>query len=415
MRAERHHPRRQADSRTSSQTDSTSPEPPRSRQPSATARPRSRRRISARLRLALSYSFFLVAAGFAILFGIYLVLRYVPNYPLTAANPSDTGFIATRSEILGALVGMSGVILILLALVGLGGGWLLAGWILRPLQQINTAAHIAATGRLDHRIRLTGRNDEFRQLADSFDVMLGRLHDAFATQERFAANASHELRTPLAVTATLLDVARDNPESQDYPTLLERLSITNSRAIGLTEALLRLSDVSATTAAFEPVDLAEVVESVVTENLPEAELKRVTIAASLQRAPVDGDPELLRQLAANLVQNSIRHNRELGVVSVSVARDAAGSAVLRIENDGEIYLPAVVAELSEPFLRSAGRVTERGRPSGYGLGLALVTRIVDVHGGGFSIAARPHGGLTVEVTLPAGGWAERALAPSSTG
>ena len=80
------------------------------------------------------------------------------------------------------MVKLSGAILAALAVIGLAGGWLLAGWILRPLQDINAAARIAATGRLDHRIRLSGRSDEFKQLADNFDDMLGRLDEALAAR-----------------------------------------------------------------------------------------------------------------------------------------------------------------------------------------------------------------------------------------
>ena len=69
----------------------------------------------------------------------------------------------------------------------------------------------AAAGSLSHRIELEGRNDEFRELADAFDGMLARLEAHVAEQQRFAANASHELRTPLAITQTLLDVARKDP------------------------------------------------------------------------------------------------------------------------------------------------------------------------------------------------------------
>ncbi len=83
---------------------------------------------------------------------------------------------------------------------------------LAPLTRITEATRIAATGSLSHRIRLEGRTDEFRELADGFDTMLARLEAQVAEQQRFAANASHELRTPLAITQTLLDVARKDPD-----------------------------------------------------------------------------------------------------------------------------------------------------------------------------------------------------------
>ena len=90
---------------------------------------------------------------------------------------------------------------------------------LTPLIRITNATRMAANGSLSHRIRLPGRSDEFRELADTFDAMLARLEAHVAEQQRFAANASHELRTPLAITQTLLDVARNDPD-QDRDELM---------------------------------------------------------------------------------------------------------------------------------------------------------------------------------------------------
>lgn len=371
--------------------------------------------MSARLRLALSYAAFLVAAGVVLLFGIYIVFRYVPNYPLTQPSPAEStsytapsrepedrgSSVASRREILESLIKTSGIILLALAVIGIIGGWILAGWILRPLQRINAAAQIAATGRLDHRIRLAGRNDEFRQLADTFDHMLDRLHDAFSSQERFAANASHELRTPLAVSATLLDVARRNPDQQDYTTLIERLSITNARAIGLTEALLRLADANGITATSEPVDLATIAHNAISQCHTEAERYGVTVESRLGAAPGIGDATLLEQLMTNLIQNAIRHNHSPGYAHVMTTFDPQRSTVtLRVENTGDLYTPDQAARLSEPFLRGSGRVTQPGRKKGYGLGLALVSRITAIHNGSLTVTPRNAGGLVVIVTLP---------------
>src|SRR3712207_9161253 len=92
------------------------------------------------------------------------------------------------------------------------------------------ATRMAAKGSLSHRIQLPGRSDEFRELADSFDAMLARLEAHVAEQRRFAANASHELRTPLAITQTLLDVARKDP-NHDTADLVERLR-SEERRVG---------------------------------------------------------------------------------------------------------------------------------------------------------------------------------------
>lgn len=363
-------------------------------------------RVSARLRLTASYALFLVVAGGVLLVGIYIVLRYVPNYPLAPASltelrqPGAPQF-ASRAEVLGALVRVSGIILTVLAIVGIGGGWILAGWILRPLQRINEAAQIAATGRLDHRIRLAGRNDEFRQLADTFDLMLDRLHDAFTVQQRFAANASHELRTPLTINATLLDVARRNPDEQDYETLIERLRITNARAIGLTEALLRLADANSITANAEPTDLSEIAGDAIGESALEAEQRRVRLEAHLDPAPTVGDATLIRQLMANLIQNAIRHNSSPGYAWITTEHDHLRSQVtFRVENTGRQYTSEQVARFCEPFLRGEGRIRQSDHVKGYGLGLALASRIIAVHGGSLSLTPRTEGGLVVIATFP---------------
>ena len=359
--------------------------------------------MSARLRLTLSYAAFLVFAGAATLLGVYLVLRYVPDYPLTAANPGDSAAVASRQEILEAVVGASAVILGGLAILGLGGGWVLAGWILRPLEEINAAARIAATGRLDHRIRLRGRGDEFEELADNFDHMLERLHDAFLSQERFAANAAHELRTPLAVTATMLEVARADPDGRNDRELLERLWVTNRRAIELTEALLRLSDANAVTAVAAPTDLAALARAAVEDLEAEAAVRRIGLVTTFEPAPLSGDPALLSQLIANLVQNAIRHNHPDGDAWIETGSDVAGAtSSLRVENTGPTYSPEAAARLVEPFLRGAGRVSEGEDVRGHGLGLALVARIAAVHGGRLTVIPRDGGGLIVTVTFPFG-------------
>src|SRR4030095_12754975 len=144
------------------------------------------------------------------------------------------------SFLLRAFAPAAAIVLAFLLVFGLLGGWILAGRMLAPLTRITGATRMAATGSLAHRIQLEGRNDEFRELADAFDSMLARLEAQVAEQQRFAANASHQLRTPLAVTQTLLDVARNDP-NRDSGELVERLRAVNARAIELTEALLLLS------------------------------------------------------------------------------------------------------------------------------------------------------------------------------
>ena len=176
--------------------------------------------LSVRLKLALSYAGFLVVAGAALLVVAWVVL--LRDLPDVGVLPG--GAVLMRSVLERNLAVLAGVVLVFLLAFGLLGGWLLAGRMLAPLTRLTDAARLAATGSLSHRIHLEGREDEFRELADAFDLMLARLEAHDAEQQRFAANASHELRTPLAITQTLLDVAQNDPD-KDTGALVERLQV----------------------------------------------------------------------------------------------------------------------------------------------------------------------------------------------
>jgi two-component system sensor histidine kinase VanS len=285
-----------------------------------------------------------------------------------------------------------------LLVFGLVGGWLLAGRMLAPLVRITDATRTAANGSLSHRIRLEGRSDEFRELADAFDAMLARLDAHVAEQRRFAANASHELRTPLAITQTLLDVARNDP-SRDNGELVDRLHAVNTRAIDLTEALLLLSRADQRSFAPEHVDMSLIAEEAAETLLPLAERRGLTIETSGDMTPTIGSRALLLQLTTNLLHNAIVHNLpEQGTVWVTTGVYPE-TVVLTVENTGEKLTPQLAATLAEPFLRGTKRI--RTDHAGVGLGLAIVKSITEAHDGTLTLTPRSAGGLRVTVQLPA--------------
>jgi two-component system sensor histidine kinase VanS len=290
------------------------------------------------------------------------------------------------------------IVMAFLLVFGLVGGWLLAGRMLAPLTRITDATREAANGSLSHRIELEGRQDEFRELADSFDSMLARLEAHVAEQQRFAANASHELRTPLAITQTLLDAARNDP-NRDNGELDDRLRAVNTRAIDLTEALLLLSRADQRSFTRKRVDLSLIAEEATETLFPLAESRGLAIETSGDPAAAIGSHALLLQLTTNLVQNAIIHNLpEQGAVWVTTSAQAK-SAVLTVENTGEELNPQVVATLAEPFQRGARRI--RTDHAGVGLGLAIVKSITQAHDGSLTLTPRAAGGLRVTVQLPA--------------
>jgi two-component system, OmpR family, sensor histidine kinase VanS len=352
---------------------------------------------SARLKLTLSYAGFLMVAGVLLLAVVWVfLLRYVPvrqNVMVGIRAP----FNPTRSDLLDAFAPKAAIALGILLVFGLVGGWLLAGQMLTPLARITDATRLAATGSLTHRIRLPGRRDEFRELADAFDTMLAQLEAQVAEQQRFAANASHELRTPLAVTQTLLDVARKDP-SHDNRELVDRLHAVNTRAIDLTEALLLLSRADRRSFVREPVDLSLIAEEAAETLLPLAEERGLTIETSGDVVPTVGSYALLLQLTTNLVHNAIVHNLPAqGTVWVTTSVHPAG-VVLTVENTGEELSPQLVSTLVEPFLRGSRRI--RTDHAGVGLGLAIVQSITEAHDGTLTLTPRDAGGLRVTVELP---------------
>jgi two-component system, OmpR family, sensor histidine kinase VanS len=352
--------------------------------------------LSVRLKLTLSYAGFLMLAGALLLAVVWVfLLRYVPDREvLRIPGP----FSPTRSDLLRAFVPRAAEMLAFLLVLSLVGGWLLAGWMLAPLARITDATRMAATGSLSHRIRLPGRSDEFRELADAFDTMLERLEAQVAEQQRFAANASHELRTPLAVTQTLLDVARNDP-NRDNGELVERLHAVNTRAIDLTEALLLLSRADQRSFAREHVDLSLIAEEATETLLPFAEKLGVTIETSGDVTPTTGSAALLLQMATNLVHNAIVHNLpDEGTVWVTTGVHPK-TVVLTVENTGEKLTPQLVSTLAEPFQRGNKRI--RTDHAGVGLGLAIAKSITQAHEGTLTLTPRPGGGLCVTVQLPA--------------
>jgi two-component system sensor histidine kinase VanS len=349
--------------------------------------------LSVRLKLTLSYAGFLMLAGAVLLVAGYFSLS-------RGVHPGVIFMVQSHADLLRDFAPIAAGVMAFLLVFGLVGGWLLAGRMLAPLPRITDATRAAATGSLSHRIELEGRQDEFRELADSFDTMLARLEAHVAEQQRFAANASHELRTPLAITQTLLDVARNDRNRNDGG-LVDRLHAVNTRAIDLTEALLLLSRADQRSFAREHVDLSLIAEEAAETLLPLAEKRGLTIETSGEATPAMGSHALLLQLSTNLVHNAIVHNLpQQGTVWVTTSTQPKG-ALLTVENTGGKLAPQLVSTLAEPFQRGSRRIRTDHAGVGVGLGLAIVKSITEAHEGILTVTPRAAGGLRVAVELPA--------------
>jgi len=419
--------------------------------PDPTETPRRRGSIprgSARLRLTATFSAVLTVVGLSIVASVLLVMRFVPDYRITALrtttgasgeapssmatwapaaesvageerSPSGAGEIATsltitgEGDLLRVLLTTSSIVFAVALVVGVWLSWVVAGRLLRPVEHLATAAREAehgAAGSFRQRLAALapGRaDDEFGRLATTFDDMLDRLDRSYEAQRRFAANASHELRTPLATTQAMLDAALavegvDSADPPDSPApttggLTRRLREMNARSIATVEALLTLSDVqSGDGVASDPVDLAAVIADVRGATAPAAEEARVEFRCAARPTRVAGDRALLTVLVGNLVRNGIGHNEPGGWLEVTVGTGASGEPTLLVANGGAVLDPAEVPRLTEPFHRPAGRVA-----GSHGLGLALVAAIAETHGATLTLDAPPSGGLSARVVFPA--------------
>lgn len=356
------------------------------------------RGLSLRWQLTLSYAAFVVVVGIVLIAVGLLLLRFVPEGSLTSHSG---GFAPSRSDLMPEFIKYAVAGLVFLATLGLGGGWMLAGRLLRRLRMVTGTAERVRAGDLGRRTDMAGRADELSELADTFDDMLDRVQASVDEHRRFAANASHELRTPQATIRTMLEVARATPD-RDVPQLLERLETVNERSIALTEALLALARADNAGETREPIDLATLAAASIDELRATAAHHEVVITHDLLTAATTGHPGLLARLVTNLVQNAMVHNHPGGQVQISTGRDEHGDAVVEVTNTGPVVTEEVADTLMEPFVRATGRTRPGDRSHvGAGLGLSIVASIVRVHAGDVAVTPREGGGLTVRVRVPA--------------
>jgi signal transduction histidine kinase len=362
-------------------------------------------RRSLRRRLALLYGGLFFASGAALLAVALLGAGTIQQTsPAPGAGPSGARALAGRPHGAGLhqLILYSAAGLVVLAALSVPLGWAMAGRALRPFWAIVMTAQRISASNLHERLSLEGPYDEFRELGATLDELFGRLEASFESQRHFVANASHELRTPLTAERTLLQVALADPDAT-APALraaCEKLLRLGEQQERLIDGLLTLASSERGIERWEPFDLAEVAGQAIASRRQEAESLGIQVDASLAAAPAAGDPSLAASMVANLADNAVRHNVAGGRVEITTAT-RAGRATVAVRNTGPVIPPGEVDRLARPFQR-LGHPRVR-RADGHGLGLAIVCAIARAHGASVSAAARPEGGLDIEVSFPAPG------------
>jgi signal transduction histidine kinase len=315
------------------------------------------------------------------------------------------GAIGQRDLFVSHLLQYSLITVAMVVALAALAGWIVAGRALRPVHRITAAARAASDRNLSLRVALNGPRDELRELAETFDDMLGRLETAFDGQRRFIANASHELRTPLTVMRTTMDVVLAKPDRtrEELRAMTEDLRAAVDQAERLIDALLTLARNEHGLTVHDEVDFATAAENA----LDAACLGDLHLHSALEPAVVVGDPVLAERLVANLVDNAVRYNVPGGDIWISTTT-TEGLTRLVVANTGPAVSPADTGRLFQVFQRLGGRTTR----DGFGLGLAIVASIAAVHHGSVAATPRDDGGLTVTVTIPAARLPCRTIAHS---
>ena len=323
----------------------------------------------------------------------------IPVGALVIGSPSNLNSELQRlrvSLILGSLF---------MLLIAFTGGMWLADRAMRPVKTIAHTAQSIEESDLSRRINLRGR-DELAELANTFDNMLSRLQVAFERQKRFVADASHELRTPLTITNLEINQALSkNRSSVEYKRALQTIHLENERMMRMVTDLMILARMDSGQAIlqFEKLDLSDVALEAVERMTTLAEQQNVRLETTeLPELLINGDRQYLIQMISNLIENSIKYSGSGQTVRVETSSGENGFALLRVTDTG----PGIPAEhlphLFDRFYRVDQARThddDSSAPSGSGLGLSIVSWIVEAHHGKINVESKVNEGTTFEITF----------------
>jgi two-component system OmpR family sensor kinase len=284
--------------------------------------------------------------------------------------------------------------------LGLGGGWVLAGQALRPVEKISATANRISLGNLAERIDVADTDSELGRLAGVLNSTFAKLEASFVQQKQFTADAAHELRTPLAVIIAEAQstLARDRT-APEYRETVEGCLETAQQMRQLTQSLLELArfDAHQEHMQTEPFDLAKEARRCLELVRPLAEPRGIKLEMTLQPAIVRGDVHRVGELVTNLLSNALQFNKDSGEIRVET-HEQDSFAVLTVADTGQGIAAADLPHVFERFFRAD---KSRSRTSGHsGLGLAICRAIVDAHSGSITVSSELNVGTCFTVRLP---------------
>jgi len=317
--------------------------------------------------------------------------------PLRSQNQTAGVFVVTnfsrgeREEINDSIrveAAVSAVVL-LLALVA---GWIIAGRLLRPVRQLTDTARAITDTDLTRRIAVEG-NDEMAELTATFNEMLDRLADGFATQRAFVDDAGHELRTPITIVRGHLELMGDEPQDRQETVALVTEELDRMARI-VDDLLLLAKAEQPDFVQLRPVELSDITTELLMKAraLGERDWRLDSCASGTFLA----DPQRLTQAVLNLARNAVEHTAPGAEIALgSVRRD--GAVRMWVRDTGPGVNPAERDRIFERFARGRGGPR---RSEGAGLGLSIVRGIADGHHGRFELDRPPGAGATFTLVLP---------------
>ncbi len=318
-------------------------------------------------------------------------------YDIRVAYPED--------EITDVLQNLFSIFLLLIPVVfviSVVGGFFLAKKSLRPVDEITRTARKITATNLRERIHVNNPEDEIGRLTETLNDMIGRLEASFEQVQQFSMDASHELRTPLTIMRGEIELAlRGNKKTASYKKTLASLLEEVLRMTSIIEGLILLAKADSGNAKMEkkPTRLDSLVSEIREDADILAEQKKISVSISrLDEITVMGDPVRLRQLMLNLVDNAIKYTPEGGQVTLSLQR-LNGDANFTVEDTGIGIPPRDIKRIFDRFYRvdkSRSRL-----PDGLGLGLSISKWVAEAHGGRLLAESRVGSGSRFTVILPA--------------
>lgn len=316
---------------------------------------------------------------------------------VAVAEDAEAVLATLRALRLALLIAVPTVVL-----AALGGGFILANHVVAPVSDLAAEARQITADDLSRRLPVGDPEDEFGQLAVTFNSVLARLEDAFDRLRRFTSDASHELRTPLTALRSVGEVGlRDGAGVEELQDVIGSMLEEADRLTRLVDSLLVLTraDAGRIEIRRERFDLSALAATVVEHLSVLAEEKEQTVETDLDTpVTVDGDRSILRQAVINVVDNALKYTPERGLIRVATLRRPGGEAVLEVSDDGPGIPPWERERVFERFYRlGADRAADSG---GAGLGLAIARWAVAVNGGRIELDSGAGAGASFRLVLP---------------